>query len=91
MPSAASGTEWLVREWRGVPEYSITLTIPTLLRVPKLIVSVPGRRKGSIVRRTLEESMSTKCPATILRTHPNVTLYLGLESANEVDEVLVSL
>jgi glucosamine-6-phosphate deaminase len=74
-----------------VPEYAITLTIPTLLRVPKLIVSVPGRRKGSIVRRTLEESISTKCPATILRTHPNVTLYLDLESANELDGVLVSL
>jgi glucosamine-6-phosphate deaminase len=73
-----------------VPEAAITLTIPTLLRVPKLIVSVPGKRKGHIVRRALEEPISTACPATILRTHPNVTLYLDLESAKELDEVLVS-
>jgi glucosamine-6-phosphate deaminase len=73
-----------------VPEAAITLTIPTLLRVPKLIVSVPGGRKASIVRRALEEPLSTECPATILRTHPDVTLYLDLESAKELDAVLVS-
>jgi glucosamine-6-phosphate deaminase len=73
-----------------VPASAITLTIPTLLRVPKLIASVPGARKRGIVRRALEEAISTQCPATILRTHPNVTLYLDLESAAELDEVLVS-
>jgi glucosamine-6-phosphate deaminase len=73
-----------------VPECAITLTIPTLFRVPKLIVSVPGRRKARIVRRTLEESISTECPATILRTHPDVTLYLDDESAGELHEILES-
>jgi glucosamine-6-phosphate deaminase len=73
-----------------VPAQAITLTIPTLLRVPKLIVSVPGSRKRSIVRRALKEPLSTECPATILRNHPNVTLSLDLESADELDDVLVS-
>ncbi len=68
-----------------VAEYAITLTIPTLFRVPKLIVSVPGSRKTKIVRRTLEEPLSTECPATILRTHPDVTLYLDADSAAELD------
>jgi glucosamine-6-phosphate deaminase len=67
-----------------VPESAITLTIPALLRVPKLIASVPGKRKSSIVRRALEEPLSTACPATVLRTHPNATLYLDLESAKEL-------
>lgn len=70
-----------------VPKYAITLTIPTLLRVPKLILSVPGSRKAKIVRRALEEPISTECPATILRTHPDVTMYLDVESANELAEV----
>ena len=73
-----------------VPQYAISLTIPALLRVPKLIVSVPGRRKAQIVRRTFTEPVSTACPATILRTHPDATIYLDLESANELDGVLVS-
>jgi glucosamine-6-phosphate deaminase len=73
-----------------VPEYAITLTIPALMRVPKLIVSVPGRRKAGIVRRAFTEPISTACPATILRTHPDATVYLDLESASELGGVLVS-
>ncbi len=67
-----------------VPRQALTLTIPTLLRIPKLILSVPGSRKAAIVRRTLEETISPACPSTILRTHPNATLYLDRESAAEL-------
>lgn len=67
-----------------VPHTAITLTIPALFRVPRLIASVPGKRKAAIVRRALTEKISPACPATILRTHPNATLYLDLESAAEL-------
>lgn len=68
-----------------VPRRALTLTIPALLRIPKLILSVPGSRKAAIVRRTLEEPISTACPATILRTHPDATIYLDRESAAELN------
>jgi glucosamine-6-phosphate deaminase len=67
-----------------VPEQAISMTIPAILRVPKLIVSVPGARKAAIIRRTLEEAISTQCPATILRTHSDATLFLDEESASEL-------
>jgi glucosamine-6-phosphate deaminase len=67
-----------------VPKQALTLTIPALLKVPKLIASVPGTRKASIVRRALEEPITTACPATILRTHPDVTIYLDVDSASEL-------
>ena len=70
-----------------VAESAITLTIPTLMRVPKLIASVPGIRKAAIVKRTLYDPISTACPATILRTHPDVTVYLDPESASALDEL----
>jgi glucosamine-6-phosphate deaminase len=70
-----------------VPESAITLTIPALMRVPRLIVPVPGHRKTSIVRRTLFDPISTSCPATILRTHPNVTIFLDEDSASELNDV----
>lgn len=72
-----------------VPDRAITLSIPALFRVPKLIVSVPGTRKARIVRRTLEDPIGTNCPATILRTHPDATLYLDKESAAEVEKLLL--
>jgi len=67
-----------------VPAQAMTLTIPALLRVPKIIVSVPGFRKAKIVKRALNETISTACPATILRKHPDATVYLDEESASEL-------
>jgi glucosamine-6-phosphate deaminase len=67
-----------------VPKQALSLTIPALLRVPELILSVPGERKARIVQRTLEEAISTQCPATILRKHPHATVYLDPESAAEL-------
>src|SRR5579884_2412609 len=64
-----------------VPEQAITLTIPAIMRVPELIVSVPGERKAIIARRTLRDPISAACPATILRRHPHATLFLDAESA----------
>lgn len=65
-----------------VPKQAISLTIPALFQVPKLIVSVPGSRKAQIVKRTFEDVISTACPATILRNHPDATVYLDRESAS---------
>jgi glucosamine-6-phosphate deaminase len=73
-----------------VPDAAITLTIPALLRVPKLILSVPGKRKAAIMRRTIEEAISTACPATILRNHPDATVYLDAESSGALDGLIVS-
>jgi glucosamine-6-phosphate deaminase len=73
------------RTWEEVPNRALTLTIPTIMRVPELILSVPGRRKADIVRRTLHEEISAECPATILRTHPNAILLLDSESAAQLN------
>lgn len=74
--------------FQDVPEQAMTLTIPALFRAPKLIVSVPGPRKANIIRRTLEDPITTNCPATLLRTHPDATVYLDKESAAQVQERL---
>lgn len=71
-----------------VPSRAITLTIPALMRVPELILSVPGPRKAEIALRTLTEKESTACPATILRRHPHATLYLDSESAARLPDHL---
>lgn len=63
-----------------VPRQAMTLTIPCLLRVPELILSVPGERKRTVVRRTIEEPVSAACPSTILRTHANAHVYVDAGS-----------
>jgi glucosamine-6-phosphate deaminase len=67
-----------------VPTRAITMTVPALFRVPELILSVPGPRKARIVECTLNDRISTACPATILRQHSNATLFLDVDSAAEL-------
>ena len=72
-----------------VPKRAITVTIPALFRVPKLVVTILGSRKAHILKRVLTDEISPGCPATILRTHPDATAYLDRASAEELDEKLL--
>jgi glucosamine-6-phosphate deaminase len=63
-----------------VPEQAITLTVPRLLRARRLFCVVPGQLKRAAVEATLYGPISATCPASILRQHPNCTLYLDAES-----------
>ncbi len=67
-----------------VPMRAITVTIPALFRVPKLILPIVGKRKAQILRRTLKEPISPALPATILRTHPDATAYLDEDAASDL-------
>lgn len=58
-----------------VPKRALTLTIPALFSGKRLFCMVPGSTKRNAVHRTLNGPISTECPSTILRRHPNCTLY----------------
>jgi glucosamine-6-phosphate deaminase len=64
-----------------VPTHAITVTIPALLAARRVLAIVPEARKAEAVRATLDDPISTACPATILRRQPHATLYLDPDSA----------
>jgi glucosamine-6-phosphate deaminase len=64
-----------------VPRFALSLTVPFLLRVPRAVAIVPGPAKREAVRAALEGPVTTACPASILRRHRNVTLFLDEDSA----------
>lgn len=64
-----------------VPLQAITLTIPALALGSYHFCMVPATTKAEAVRKTLNNEISTACPATILRTWPNTTLYIDANSA----------
>lgn len=63
-----------------VPKQAVTLTIPRLLRADRLFCVVPTRAKRDAVRAALHGPITPDCPGSILRTHPNCTLYLDADS-----------
>ena len=66
-----------------VPKEALSLTIPAIMRAKRISCVVPGIQKAKAVFNTLNQEISTECPATILREHPHATLYLDrLSSAD---------
>ena len=63
-------------DFDSVPQRAITLTVPALMLGRCLICTVPGRRKGEAVHRMLTGEISVSCPASILRTHANCTMFV---------------
>lgn len=63
-----------------VPTHALTLTVPTMMSGAHLFCMVPGQTKSNAVRETVNGPVSTACPSTILRTHPDCTLYVDSDS-----------
>jgi len=64
-----------------VPERAISMSVRQILRAGRLVVSVPEERKAEAVRRAVEGELSNRCPASILRTHADCTLFLDPPAA----------
>lgn len=64
-----------------VPTHALTLTIPALLKAEHMFCVVPAKNKAEAVYNMLNDEISVKCPATILRTKENVVLYLDNDSS----------
>jgi glucosamine-6-phosphate deaminase len=68
----------------SVPRHALTLTVPALFAARHVAAIVPGARKAEAVRASLLDPVSTACPASILRTHPNAVLHLDDEAASRL-------
>ncbi len=65
-----------------VPDTAISMSIQQMLTARELIVVVPDDRKAAAVREALEGEVTPAVPASILRRHPDVTLYLDEAAAS---------
>jgi glucosamine-6-phosphate deaminase len=64
-----------------VPGRAITMSIRQILKAEAIVAVVPEARKAEAVRACLEGAISPMAPASILRTHANVSLFLDAESS----------
>jgi len=68
-----------------VPRDALSLTIPTLMTRPKLFAIAPGPAKRQAIKNTVAGPISTTCPASILRTHPNAHLFIDIVAAEYLE------
>lgn len=70
-----------------VPTTALTLTVPALIAPAKVLCIVPASTKAQAVYDTVNGPIAESCPASILRRHPDATLYLDADSSRLLSEV----
>jgi glucosamine-6-phosphate deaminase len=73
-----------------VPERAISMSARQILKARELLVVVPDQRKARAVKMCLEGEISPMAPASILRRHSNVTVYLDHNSSSLLSPALQS-
>jgi glucosamine-6-phosphate deaminase len=69
------------KDMDSVPREAVTLTCSALFRAEYWVCCIPDARKAQAVRNSLEGPISPACPGSLVRRHPNTTLYLDIHSA----------
>jgi len=71
-----------------VPMSAISMSIRQILKAEEIIAVVPDARKAAAVKACLEGEISPNAPASILRRHPNTTIYLDKKSASLLSQAV---
>jgi glucosamine-6-phosphate deaminase len=81
------GEAWFADIWQ-VPKQAISMSAKQIMKAKEILAVVPDKRKAQAMRACVEGVISPMAPASILRCHPNATVYLDTNSASLLGPVL---
>lgn len=73
-----------------VPAQAISMSVRQILKAREIICVAPDARKAKAVKDCFAGEISPMVPATILRTHPNTTVFLDTHSASLLSPDLIA-
>jgi len=65
----------------AVPHQAISVGIATIMKARRIILLANGKNKAEAIKETISGRIDTKIPASILQTHPEVTIIIDEEAA----------
>jgi len=68
----------------NVPRKAITMGIATVLSAKRIVLLGWGQNKAEIIKKTIEEEVSSHVPATYLQNHKNCTFVLDTGAGSEL-------
>lgn len=71
-----------------VPSRAISMSVRQILDARRILCVVPDQRKAEAVRAALEGPVTPMVPASILQTHPDVTVFVDRGSASLLQRTL---
>ena len=67
-----------------VPKEALTMGVGTILNADQILLIANGNSKAMAVERLFSGKISTKFPASLLHTHPAVTVMIDQEAAERI-------
>lgn len=64
-----------------VPTHAITMGLASIIRAKRIVLIATGENKKDAIYRLFNEEISKNLPASILKIHPNVTIYCDQDAA----------
>jgi glucosamine-6-phosphate deaminase len=72
-----------------VPKQAISMSVYQIMQCNTIVSFVPYKVKANAVKFMLESELTNRVPATMLKNHSDITLYLDEESASTVDKEIL--
>ena len=69
-----------------VPEKAISMTVKQILRCRHIISAVPYAVKAQAIHDTLTNEITNMIPATVMKNHPSVQVFIDADSASMLPE-----
>lgn len=70
--------------FEDVPRIALTVTMSTIRACRVISLVVPGAQKAAAVAATLDGPVTTACPASVLRGHSDVVLFVDEAAASRI-------
>jgi glucosamine-6-phosphate deaminase len=71
------------------PEYAITVGMATIFESREVLLLASGTNKAAAVTAAVEGDVSESVPASMLKNHPNTTLFLDEDAASDLGRAVV--
>ena len=65
-----------------VPRKAITMGIGSIMKAREIMLIATGKAKAEAVKNMVKGDITPMCPASVLRLHPKVTIFLDTEAAS---------
>ncbi|MEH7236441.1 glucosamine-6-phosphate deaminase [Bacillus sp. JJ1562] len=69
-----------------VPNQAISMSVHQIMSSKVIISCVPHKVKAKAIKDVFEKDVTNIIPATILKTHPDITLFLDEQSASQLNK-----
>lgn len=66
------------------PDFYVTMVPKSVMQAKEIVLFATGRKKAIIIKRAFFGPVTNEIPASLLQTHPNVTIVLDQEAASKL-------